>query len=38
MKVLIADDQPAVCAALQLLFELHGLPSVVVNRPEEALD
>ena len=27
MKVLIADDQPAVCAALQLLFELHGLPS-----------
>jgi DNA-binding NtrC family response regulator len=38
MKVLIADDQPAVCAALQLLFELHGLPSVVVNRPDEALD
>ena len=38
MKVLIVDDQPAVCAALQLLFELHGLPSVVVNRPEEALD
>ena len=38
MKVLIVDDQPAVCAALQLLFELHGLPSVVVNRPDEALD
>ena len=38
MKVLIADDQPAVCSALQLLFELHGLPSLVVNRPEEALD
>ena len=38
VKVLIADDQPAVCAALQLLFELHGLPSIVVNRPEEALD
>jgi DNA-binding NtrC family response regulator len=38
VKVLIADDQPAVCAALQLLFDLHGLPSVVVNRPEEALD
>ena len=38
MKVLIADDQPAVCSALQLLFELHGLPSVVVNRPDEALD
>ncbi len=38
MKVLIADDQPAVCAALQLLFDLHGLPSVVVNRPEDALD
>ncbi len=38
MKVLIADDQPAVCAALQLLFELHGLAALVVNRPEEALD
>jgi DNA-binding NtrC family response regulator len=38
VKVLIADDQPAVCAALQLLFELHGLPSIVVNRPDEALD
>jgi DNA-binding NtrC family response regulator len=38
VKVLIADDQPAVCTALQLLFDLHGLPSVVVNRPEEALD
>ena len=38
MKVLIADDQPAVCAALQLLFELHGLTSLVVNRPEDALD
>jgi DNA-binding NtrC family response regulator len=38
LKVLIADDQPAVCSALQLLFELHGLSSLVVNRPEEALD
>jgi DNA-binding NtrC family response regulator len=38
MKVLIADDQPAVCTALQLLFELHDLPSLVVNRPDEALD
>ena len=38
IKVLIVDDQPAVCAALQLLFELHGLPSIVVNRPDEALD
>ena len=38
VKVLIADDQPAVCAALELLFELHGLPSIVVNRPDEALD
>jgi DNA-binding NtrC family response regulator len=38
VKVLIADDQPAVCSALELLFELHGLPSIVVNRPEEALD
>jgi DNA-binding NtrC family response regulator len=38
VKVLIADDQPAVCSALQLLFELHGLASIVVNRPEDALD
>jgi FixJ family two-component response regulator len=38
MKVLIADDQPAVCAALQLLFELHGLPSGRRQPPEEALD
>jgi DNA-binding NtrC family response regulator len=38
VKVLIADDQPAVSGALQLLFELHGLPVLVVNRPDEALD
>ena len=37
-KVLIVDDQPAVCAALQLLFELNDLPSVVVHGAAQALD
>jgi DNA-binding NtrC family response regulator len=37
VKVLIVDDNPAVCTALELLFELHGLSSVVTSRPDEAL-
>ena len=37
LKVLIVDDQPAVCAALELLFELHGLAALVARTPEEAL-
>jgi DNA-binding NtrC family response regulator len=38
LKVLIVDDQPAVCTALQLLFEVHGLPSLAVSGPGEALE
>jgi DNA-binding NtrC family response regulator len=38
LKVLIVDDQPAVRAALQLLFEVHGLPSLAVSGPAEALE
>jgi len=37
LKVLIVDDQPAVCAALELLFELHGLATLCATTPEEAL-
>jgi DNA-binding NtrC family response regulator len=38
LKVLIVDDQPAVREALQLLFEIHGLPSLAVSGPAEALE
>ncbi|MES1207153.1 MAG: sigma-54 dependent transcriptional regulator [Pseudomonadota bacterium] len=38
LKVLIVDDQPAVCTALELLFEVHGLQALAVHRPEDALD
>src|SRR6185369_5679259 len=38
LKVLIVDDQPAVCAALQLLFELHDIPSLIVHGARDALD
>ena len=37
LKVLIVDDQPAVRAALRLLFEVHGLPRGRVDSPDEAL-
>jgi DNA-binding NtrC family response regulator len=36
-KILIVDDQPAVCAALELLFDLHGMPCLVARSPDEAL-
>jgi FixJ family two-component response regulator len=38
LKVLIVDDQPAVRAALETLFELNDLPAVAVSAPEEALN
>jgi DNA-binding NtrC family response regulator len=38
LKVLIVEDQPAVCTALELLFELHGLPALVAHDPERALE
>jgi len=38
LKALIVDDQPAVCIALQVLLEIHGIPSIVAHRPSEVLD
>src|SRR6478735_5305225 len=37
LKVLIVDDQPAVLAALELLFDVHGFQTVAARTPEEAL-
>jgi DNA-binding NtrC family response regulator len=37
LKILVVDDQQAVCTALELLFEVHGLSAIVANTPEEAL-
>ena len=37
-KVLVVDDQRSVCTALELLFEVHGLDTLVAYSPEEALD
>jgi DNA-binding NtrC family response regulator len=37
VKVLIVDDNPAICTALELLFELHGLGTLVARGPDEAL-
>src|SRR5262245_31730300 len=38
LKVLIIDDQPAVRTALETLLAVHGVPTVSVASPEEALD
>ena len=38
LKVLIVDDQPAVCTALQVLFDLHGIASIAAYRPQDVLD
>ena len=38
MKVLVVDDNPAVCTALEVLFEVHGLETLVARAPSEALD
>jgi len=38
MKVLIVDDQRAICTALELLFEHHGIETLVASRPAEVLD
>ncbi|HEU4533255.1 MAG TPA: response regulator, partial [Polyangiaceae bacterium] len=37
MKVLSVDDSPAICTALELLFEMHGLSTLVARDPDEAL-
>jgi DNA-binding NtrC family response regulator len=36
-KVLIVDDQAPVCAALSVLFEVHGIPARAVQTPMAAL-
>ncbi|MDB4982801.1 MAG: sigma-54 dependent DNA-binding response regulator, partial [Myxococcales bacterium] len=38
MKVLIVDDQIAVRTSLEVLFDLHGFPSLTATSPDEALD
>ena len=37
-RILIVDDQPAVCTALQVLFEVHGLETLTASTPAEALE
>ena len=36
-KVLIIDDNPAVCNALEILLDIHHIKAVSVNSPPEAL-
>lgn len=36
-KVLVVDDQPSVCTALEVLFDLHGLQTITARSPEDAL-
>ncbi len=36
-KVLIVDDQEAICTALSVLFDVHGIPSCTVTTPADAL-
>jgi DNA-binding NtrC family response regulator len=36
-KVLIVDDQDAICTALTVLFDVHGIPSRTENTPAGAL-
>jgi DNA-binding NtrC family response regulator len=38
MKVLIVDDQRAICTALEVLFELHGIETLVASGAAEVLD
>ena len=37
LKVLIVDDQPAVLAALEVLFDVHGFETLAARTPEQAL-
>ena len=37
-QVLIVDDNPSVCTALEILFDVHGIPTVVANTPDAALE
>jgi DNA-binding NtrC family response regulator len=35
--VLVVDDQPAICAAIELLLDVHGIPCRLAGTPEDAL-
>jgi DNA-binding NtrC family response regulator len=37
LKVLLVDDQPAVLAALEVLFDVHGFQTLAARTPEQAL-
>ncbi|HKY40011.1 MAG TPA: sigma-54 dependent transcriptional regulator [Polyangiaceae bacterium] len=37
LKVLVVDDQPAVLAALEVLFDVHGIETLAARTPEQAL-
>src|SRR5215210_7325632 len=37
LKVLIVEDQPAVSTALQVLFEIRGIPCITARTPHEAI-
>jgi DNA-binding NtrC family response regulator len=37
LKVLVVDDQPAVSTAIELLFDLNGVPTLVASDPDQAL-
>ena len=38
LRVLIVDDQPAICTALQVLLEIYGFECLVAEGPAEALE
>jgi len=38
LKILIVDDEAAVCTALRMLLEIHGLECTVARGPAEALE
>ena len=37
-QVLIVDDNPSVCTALEILFDVHGIPTVIAHTPDAALE
>jgi DNA-binding NtrC family response regulator len=37
-QVLIVDDNPSVCTALEILFDVHGISTIVAHTPEQALE
>jgi DNA-binding NtrC family response regulator len=38
LKILIVDDQPAVLAALEVLFDVHGFETLAARTPDQALE